>query len=47
MLDRVQTADEAKLLELRRVNPKMQSMCTWIAGDGQEAFQGALGAAGT
>lgn len=47
MLDRAQLADEAELLELRRINPEMQSMRTWLAGDGQEAFRAALGASGT
>jgi uncharacterized protein YbjT (DUF2867 family) len=47
MLDRAQPADEAELLELRRINPEMQSMRTWLAGDGREAFQAALGNAGT
>ena len=47
MLDRAQPADEAALQELRRINPKMQSMRTWLAGDGQEPFRAALGAGGT
>jgi uncharacterized protein YbjT (DUF2867 family) len=47
MLDRARTADEAELLELRRINPEMQSMRIWLAGDGRAAFRAALGAAGT
>lgn len=47
MLERAQPANEAELLELRRINPEMQSMRTWLAGDGQEAFRAALGASGT
>jgi uncharacterized protein YbjT (DUF2867 family) len=46
MLDRAQPADEAELLELRRINPEMQSMRTWLASDGQEALRIALGAGG-
>jgi hypothetical protein len=47
MLDRAQPADEAALQELRRINPEMQSMRTWLAGDGQEPFRAALGSRGT
>lgn len=47
MLDRVQPADAAELLELRRLNPEMQSLRTWLAGDGREAFGAALAAGGT
>jgi uncharacterized protein YbjT (DUF2867 family) len=47
MLERAKPADEAELLEVRRINPEMQSMRTWLAVDGREAFQAALGAAGT
>lgn len=47
MLDRAQTADEVELLELRHINPEMQSMRTWLAGDGRAAFRAAFGAAGT
>jgi uncharacterized protein YbjT (DUF2867 family) len=47
MLDRAQPPSEAELLELRRINPDMQSMGTWLAVDGREAFQAALGASGT
>lgn len=46
MLDRAQPANETELLELRRINPEMQSMRTWLAGDGREAFRAALGAGG-
>lgn len=46
MLDRVQPVSKAELLELRRINPEMQSMRTWLAGDGREAFMTALGAGG-
>ena len=47
MLDRVQPPDAAELLALRRINPEMQSLRTWLAGDGREAFRAALGAGGT
>jgi uncharacterized protein YbjT (DUF2867 family) len=47
MLERAQPADDAELLALRRINPEMQSMRTWLAVDGQEAFRTALGTAGT
>ncbi|MES2739375.1 MAG: NmrA/HSCARG family protein [Pseudomonadota bacterium] len=46
MLDRAQPADEATLQELRRINPEMQSMRTWLAGDGQAPFRAALGSSG-
>lgn len=46
ILDRAQPPDEAKLVELRRMNPALQSMRTWLAADGREAFQAALGAGG-
>jgi uncharacterized protein YbjT (DUF2867 family) len=47
MLDRAQPPSEAELLELRRINPELQSMRTWLAVDGREAFQAALGTSGT
>jgi uncharacterized protein YbjT (DUF2867 family) len=47
MLDRAQPTDATALLELRRLNPEMQSLRTWLAGDGREAFRAALGAGGT
>ena len=46
MLDRARPADAAALQELRRLNPAMQSLRTWLAGDGQEAFRAALGTGG-
>jgi uncharacterized protein YbjT (DUF2867 family) len=46
MLDRAQVLDAARLTELRRINPQMQSMRTWLAGDGRNAFRAALGAGG-
>lgn len=46
MLDRAQPANEVALTELRRINPEMQSMRAWLAGDGREAFSAALGAGG-
>lgn len=46
MLDRAQVPDANALAELRRINPDMQSMRTWLAGDGRAAFRAALGAGG-
>lgn len=46
MVDRAKPADEAVLQELRRINPEMQSMRTWLAGDGQAPFRAALGTGG-
>lgn len=46
MLDLAQPADAAALEELRRINPEMQSMRTWLAADGRDGFRAALGAAG-
>lgn len=46
MLDRAQPLDEAALQELRRINPEMQSMRAWLAGDGQQPFRAALGSGG-
>jgi uncharacterized protein YbjT (DUF2867 family) len=46
MLDRAQPADEAELQDMRRINPDMQSLRTWLAGDGREAFRAALGEGG-
>lgn len=47
MLDRAQVLDAKALTELRRINPDMQSMRTWLAGDGRAAFRAALGSSGT
>ena len=46
MLDRARPLDVAALQELRRINPQMQSMRAWLAGDGQEPFRAALGSGG-
>jgi uncharacterized protein YbjT (DUF2867 family) len=47
MLDRARPPGEAEILELRRINPEIESMRTWLAGDGRESFRAALGTVGT
>lgn len=46
MLDRAQPLDEAAQQELRRINPQMQSMRTWLSGDGHAPFRAALNSGG-
>lgn len=46
LMDEGPLAGTADLDALREINPEMQSLATWLAGSGREAFEQALGAAG-
>jgi len=46
LLDAGPLAGDADLAMLRAINPAMQSLETWLAGSGFDAFQRALGATG-
>jgi uncharacterized protein YbjT (DUF2867 family) len=46
LLDEGPLAGHADLDALRKINPEMQSLSTWLAGSGRTSFEHALGTAG-